>query len=125
VLILGGADRGEDFGELFRMLPKTVKGIVVTGENADKVLPAFRNMDPDNQYHATSGAIIVIAYRTDKIAAADAPKEVAGVRLMARVVEGVEMKYMFFRSVLRNIWMYSMVINMKDGVLMLILVGFR
>jgi len=43
-------------------------------ENADKVLPAFRNMDPDNQYHATSGAIIVIAYRTDKIAAADAPK---------------------------------------------------
>src|SRR5688572_6518850 len=43
-------------------------------ENADKVSPAFRNMDADNQYHATSGAIIVIAYRTDKIAEADAPK---------------------------------------------------
>jgi iron(III) transport system substrate-binding protein len=43
-------------------------------ENADKVLPIFRNMDPDNQYHATSGAIIVIAYRSDKIGAADAPK---------------------------------------------------
>jgi iron(III) transport system substrate-binding protein len=43
-------------------------------ENADKVLPAFRNMDADNQYHATSGAIIVIAYRTDKFAEADAPK---------------------------------------------------
>ena len=42
VLILGGADRGEDFGELFRMLPKTVKGIVVTGENADKVLDSAR-----------------------------------------------------------------------------------
>jgi len=38
-------------------------------ENADKVLPAFQNMDAD-----TSGAIIVIAYRTDKIADADAPK---------------------------------------------------
>lgn len=43
-------------------------------ENADKVLPIFQNMDPDNLYHATSGAIIVIAYRTDKISPADAPK---------------------------------------------------
>lgn len=43
-------------------------------ENADKVLPIFQNMDSDNQYHATSGAIIVIAYRSDKISAADAPK---------------------------------------------------
>lgn len=46
-------------------------------------------------------------------------------KILSPSSEGVEMKYMFFRSVLRNIWMYSMVINMKDGVLMLILVGFR
>lgn len=40
VLILGGADRGEDFGELFASLPPTVKGAVVTGENADRILSA-------------------------------------------------------------------------------------
>ena len=42
VLILGGADRGEDFDELFASLPRTVKGAVVTGENAEKIASAAR-----------------------------------------------------------------------------------
>ena len=42
VIILGGADRGEDFSELFDMLPPTVKGAVATGENAEKILAAAR-----------------------------------------------------------------------------------
>ncbi len=42
VLILGGADRGEDFGELFASLPGLVKGAVVTGDNAEKIVAAAR-----------------------------------------------------------------------------------
>lgn len=42
VLILGGADRGENFAELFDKLPSKVKGAVVTGENADKIIAAAR-----------------------------------------------------------------------------------
>ena len=42
VLILGGADRGEDFEELFSSLPAGVKGAVVTGENAGKIAAGAR-----------------------------------------------------------------------------------
>lgn len=42
VLILGGAKGKEDFSELFRGLPSTVKGAVVVGENADYILSAAR-----------------------------------------------------------------------------------
>lgn len=42
ILILGGADRGENFDELFSSLPASVKGAVVTGENAAKVLDSAR-----------------------------------------------------------------------------------
>lgn len=42
VLILGGADRGENFAELFSSLPDSVKGAVVTGENAQKIISSAR-----------------------------------------------------------------------------------
>lgn len=42
VLILGGADRGENFAELFDKLPSKIKGAVATGENADKIIAAAR-----------------------------------------------------------------------------------
>jgi len=52
------------------------KGLLETyrPENADKVLPVFKGMDKDDQFHATTAALIVIAYRTDQIKEADAPK---------------------------------------------------
>lgn len=43
-------------------------------ENADSVYPLYRNMDPDNQFHATHTALLVIIYRSDKIEEAAAPK---------------------------------------------------
>jgi iron(III) transport system substrate-binding protein len=43
-------------------------------ENADSVYPLYRNMDPDNQFHATHTAMLVIIYRTDKVDEASAPK---------------------------------------------------
>jgi iron(III) transport system substrate-binding protein len=43
-------------------------------ENADSVFPLYRNMDPDNQFHATHTALLVIIYRTDKVDEASAPK---------------------------------------------------
>lgn len=45
VLILGGAKRAEDFGELFRNMPSAVKGAVVVGENSDDILTAAREAD--------------------------------------------------------------------------------
>lgn len=36
-------------------------------ENADGVYPVYRNMDPDNQFHATHTAMLVIIYRSDKV----------------------------------------------------------
>jgi iron(III) transport system substrate-binding protein len=43
-------------------------------ENADSVYPLYRNMDPDNQFHATHTAMLVIVYRSDKVDEASAPK---------------------------------------------------
>lgn len=43
VLILGGAQRAENFDELFDNLPAKVKGAVVVGENADNIMSAARN----------------------------------------------------------------------------------
>lgn len=40
VLILGGAQRAENFGELFSNLPSKIKGAVVVGENADSIISA-------------------------------------------------------------------------------------
>ena len=42
VMILGGADRGEDLDALFASLPGAVKGAVVTGENAEKMISAAK-----------------------------------------------------------------------------------
>ena len=42
VLILGGADRGEDFDALFAALPGRVRGAVVTGENAAKIIASAK-----------------------------------------------------------------------------------
>ncbi|MDR3262695.1 MAG: UDP-N-acetylmuramoyl-L-alanine--D-glutamate ligase [Clostridiales bacterium] len=40
VLILGGSDKGENFGDLFKDMPKSVKEIFVTGQNSHKILAA-------------------------------------------------------------------------------------
>ncbi len=40
VLILGGSDKGEHYENLFKVLPKNVKHILVTGDNAPKILLA-------------------------------------------------------------------------------------
>lgn len=37
-LILGGSDKGEDFKELFSNLPEYIKYVLVTGENAPKIM---------------------------------------------------------------------------------------
>lgn len=42
--------------------------------NADAVYPVYRNMDPDNQFHATHTAMLVIVYRADKVDDKAAPK---------------------------------------------------
>jgi iron(III) transport system substrate-binding protein len=43
-------------------------------ENADKVLPAFQNIDPDGFFHVTKVTVASIIYNTNKVKAADAPK---------------------------------------------------
>lgn len=40
VLILGGAQRAEDFDDLFGRLPDKIKGAVVVGENAESIISA-------------------------------------------------------------------------------------
>jgi len=39
-LIIGGSDKGEDFTELFKGLPKNIKYVLVTGDNAPSVMCA-------------------------------------------------------------------------------------
>src|SRR5216684_6375958 len=43
-------------------------------ENADKLFEAFQNIDPDGFYHVTKITVASIIYNTDKVKAADAPK---------------------------------------------------
>ena len=44
-------------------------------KNADTILPAFQNFDPDNYYHTTSIGLVLITYQKDKVKEADAPKK--------------------------------------------------
>jgi iron(III) transport system substrate-binding protein len=43
--------------------------------DADKVLPRFRGIDPDNHYHVASVGLILITYNGQKVTAAEAPKK--------------------------------------------------
>lgn len=40
VLILGGSDKGEEYIDLFRHIPKTIKRVVVCGENSKRIYDA-------------------------------------------------------------------------------------
>jgi iron(III) transport system substrate-binding protein len=51
-------------GELLKLTP----------DNATKVAPAFQNIDPDGYYYVTWAALAAIVYNTNKVKAADAPK---------------------------------------------------
>jgi iron(III) transport system substrate-binding protein len=51
-------------GELVKYVP----------ENAAKVVEAFQNIDPDGFYHVTKVSLAAVIYNTDKVKAADAPK---------------------------------------------------
>jgi iron(III) transport system substrate-binding protein len=52
------------------------KGLLIKyrPENADKVIEAFRNVDPDDFYHTTSAGLITITYNKEKVKEAEAPK---------------------------------------------------
>src|SRR5437660_8458462 len=43
-------------------------------ENASKVIDVYKNYDPDGFYTVTSAGLIAIAYNTEKLKEADAPK---------------------------------------------------
>src|SRR5260221_218608 len=43
-------------------------------DNATKVVPAFQNIDPDGYYYVTWASLAAIIYNTNKVKAADAPK---------------------------------------------------
>lgn len=54
LLILGGSDKGECFDELFEKMPGSVKRILVTGANGDKIIEAaLRAGRFDVSYRAT------------------------------------------------------------------------
>ena len=44
-------------------------------ETASKILPEFRNFDPDGYYHTTSAGLVVITYNTAKVKPEEAPKK--------------------------------------------------
>jgi iron(III) transport system substrate-binding protein len=44
-------------------------------ENTAKIAEAFRNLDPDGFFHATSAGFVVLTYNTSKVKAEDAPKK--------------------------------------------------
>jgi iron(III) transport system substrate-binding protein len=44
-------------------------------ETASKILPEFRNFDPDGYYHTTSAGLVVITYNTSKVKPEEAPKK--------------------------------------------------
>jgi iron(III) transport system substrate-binding protein len=43
-------------------------------DNATKVVPAFQNIDPDGYYYVTWASLAAIIYNTNKVKAAEAPK---------------------------------------------------
>jgi iron(III) transport system substrate-binding protein len=43
-------------------------------ENADKVIEAFRNIDPDDMYHTTAAGLITITYNKEKVKLEEVPK---------------------------------------------------
>lgn len=43
-------------------------------EGTSQLFPVFQNMDPDGYFHATVASVIALAYNTQKVTAADAPK---------------------------------------------------
>jgi iron(III) transport system substrate-binding protein len=43
-------------------------------ENVGQLYPVFRNLDPDGYFYATVASVIALAYNTQKVKAAEAPK---------------------------------------------------
>ena len=43
-------------------------------ENAARLFPVFQNFDPDGYFYSTVASVIALAYNTQKVRAADAPK---------------------------------------------------
>jgi iron(III) transport system substrate-binding protein len=54
----------KDKGQLVKFAP----------DDATKVVPAFQNIDPDGSYYVTWASLAAIVYNTNKVKAADAPK---------------------------------------------------
>src|SRR5262245_56939725 len=44
-------------------------------ETEAKIVPTFRNFDPQGYYHTTSAGLVVLTYNTTKVKAEDAPKK--------------------------------------------------
>jgi iron(III) transport system substrate-binding protein len=44
-------------------------------ETASKILPEFRDFDPDGYYHTTSAGLVVLTYNTAKVKPEEAPKK--------------------------------------------------
>ena len=44
-------------------------------ESESKILPTFRNFDPQGYYHTTSAGLVVLTYNTAKVKAEEAPKK--------------------------------------------------
>ena len=44
-------------------------------ETASKILPEFRDFDPDGYYHTTSAGLVVLTYNTGKVKPEEAPKK--------------------------------------------------
>jgi iron(III) transport system substrate-binding protein len=63
-----------DVGHLVRLKAEG-KFEKYTPEDAAKILPAFRNFDPDGYYHTTSAGMVVLTYNTVKVKAEEAPKK--------------------------------------------------
>lgn len=62
-----------DIGHYVRLKP-TGAFLQYTPPNAAKVLPAFRDLDPDGMYFVTSAGLICITYNKDKVKESEAPK---------------------------------------------------
>ena len=55
VVILGGRDKGNDYGRLIELVKKHVRAIVAIGESADKVAQAFRGRCADGDGRVDGG----------------------------------------------------------------------
>ena len=49
--------------------------VAYTPENAIKLLPQFRNLDPEGFFHATVASVIAISYNTQKLKPEEAPQK--------------------------------------------------